>query len=76
MSLVRRVGVEEEITFTGGVSRNTGMVRALGDVLGRPINVSDQGHYMGALGAALFALERAQAEAPGEAGVAARAGRS
>src|SRR3970282_1956302 len=26
MSLVRRVGVEEEITFTGGVSRNVGMV--------------------------------------------------
>jgi predicted CoA-substrate-specific enzyme activase len=71
MSLVRRVGVEEEITFTGGVSRNTGMVRALGDVLGRPINVSDQGHYVGALGAALFALERAQAAVRGEVGAAA-----
>ncbi|HEV8440010.1 MAG TPA: acyl-CoA dehydratase activase [Methylomirabilota bacterium] len=66
MSLVRRVGVEEEITFTGGVSRNVGMVRALEAVLGRPINVSEEGHYMGALGAALFALERAQAAvAPG-----------
>jgi activator of 2-hydroxyglutaryl-CoA dehydratase len=74
MSLVRRVGVEAEITFTGGVSRNTGMVRALGDVLGKPINVSDEGHYMGALGAALFALERAQAAARGE--VAAGAARS
>jgi predicted CoA-substrate-specific enzyme activase len=76
MSLVRRVGVEEEITFTGGVSRNTGMVRALGDVLGRPINVSDDGHYMGALGAALFALERAQAAARGEVSPVAAAGRS
>ena len=63
MSLVRRVGVEDEVTFTGGVSRNIGMVRALEGVLGRPINVSDEGHYMGALGAALFALERAQAGA-------------
>jgi predicted CoA-substrate-specific enzyme activase len=61
MALVRRVGVEDEITFTGGVSRNVGMVRALADVLGRPINVSPEGHYMGALGAALFALERARA---------------
>lgn len=61
MALVRRVGVEEEVTFTGGVSRNVGMVRALEGVLGKPINVSPEGHFMGALGAALFALERAQA---------------
>ena len=75
MSLVRRVGVEEEITFTGGVSLNIGMVRALEEVLGKPINVSDEGHYMGALGAALFALERAQAGARGDV-VAVGAGRS
>ena len=75
MSLVRRVGVEEEITFTGGVSLNIGMVRALEDVLGKPINVSAEGHYMGALGAALFALERAQAGARGDV-VAVGAGRS
>jgi activator of 2-hydroxyglutaryl-CoA dehydratase len=61
MALVRRVGVETEITFTGGVSRNVGMVRALEDVLGQGINVSPDGHYMGALGAALFAVERAEA---------------
>jgi activator of 2-hydroxyglutaryl-CoA dehydratase len=53
--------VEPEITFTGGVSRNVGMVRALEAVLGAPLNVSPEGHFMGALGAALFALERAQA---------------
>jgi predicted CoA-substrate-specific enzyme activase len=63
MSLVRRVGVEEEITFTGGVSRNVGMVKALEGVLGRPLNVSPDGHFMGALGAALFAVERAEAAA-------------
>jgi activator of 2-hydroxyglutaryl-CoA dehydratase len=49
------------VTFTGGVSRNVGMVRALEAVLGTAINVSPEGHFMGALGAALFALERAQA---------------
>jgi predicted CoA-substrate-specific enzyme activase len=63
MSLVRRVGVETEVTFTGGVSRNIGMVRALEAVLEHPINVSTDGHYMGALGAAFFALERAEAAA-------------
>jgi predicted CoA-substrate-specific enzyme activase len=67
MSLVRRVGVEDEVTFTGGVSRNVGMVRGLEEVLGRPMNVSQEGHYIGALGASLFALERAQAAAHGEA---------
>jgi (R)-2-hydroxyacyl-CoA dehydratese activating ATPase len=69
MSLVRRVGVEDEITFTGGVSRNVGMVKCLEDVLGRPINVCADGHFMGAVGAALFALERAEvaAAAPDDA---------
>ncbi len=75
MSLIRRVGVEEEVTFTGGVSRNIGMVRSLEEVLGTSINVSEEGHFMGALGAALFALERAQAGARGET-VAVGAGRS
>ncbi|MBI2469028.1 MAG: 2-hydroxyglutaryl-CoA dehydratase [Candidatus Rokubacteria bacterium] len=74
MALVRRVGVEDEVTFTGGVSRNIGMVRGLEAVLGRAINVSAEGHYMGALGAALFALERAEVAAAGRAPVA--AGRS
>ncbi len=63
MALVRRVGIEDEITFTGGVSRNIGMVRGLEAVLGRPLNVGADGHFMGALGAALFALERAEAAA-------------
>ncbi len=71
MALVRRVGVEDEVTFTGGVSRNIGMVRALEEVLGRPLNVSDEGHFMGAIGAALFALERAEAAAASAAVVAA-----
>ncbi|MBF8287125.1 MAG: BcrAD BadFG protein [Candidatus Rokubacteria bacterium] len=75
MSLIRRVGVENEVTFTGGVSLNIGMVRALEEVLGESLNVSEEGHYMGALGAALFALERAQAGARGEH-VAEGAGRS
>jgi predicted CoA-substrate-specific enzyme activase len=60
ISLVRRVGIEEEITFTGGVARNVGMVKALEGVLGRRVNVSAEAHFNGALGAAFFALERAE----------------
>lgn len=57
--LLRRVGIEGEITFTGGVTRNEAMVAVLEETIGAPLNVSEESHYMGALGAALFALERA-----------------
>lgn len=59
ISLARRTGLEPEITFTGGVARNVGMVRALEEALQSKINISKESHYMGAIGAALFALERA-----------------
>lgn len=59
ISLIRRVGIEPEVTFTGGVSRNIGMVRALEEKLGMKLNVSPESHFTGALGASLFALERA-----------------
>jgi len=57
IALMRRVGVDGEITFTGGVSRNIGMVTALEERLGQKLNVSEDCHYMGALGAALFAMD-------------------
>ncbi len=67
--LLRRVGVEEEVTFTGGVARNVAMVDALKDRLGLEVNVSDESHYMGALGAALFALDHILASrAPAKSG--------
>ena len=34
VALVRRVGIDPEVTFTGGVSRNIGMVKALEEKLG------------------------------------------
>ena len=59
--LMRRVGIEEEITFTGGVTKNVAMVKALEERLGTKVNISDDSHYMGALGAALFAMDRIMA---------------
>jgi predicted CoA-substrate-specific enzyme activase len=67
ISLLRRIGLNAEITFTGGVSRNPGMVAALSDRLGMPINVSPDSPYNGALGAALFGHERAMARHNGKA---------
>ena len=57
IGLLRRVGVEEEITFTGGVARNVGMIEALQKGLRAKLNVSGDSHFMGALGAALFGLD-------------------
>ncbi|MDP7346537.1 MAG: acyl-CoA dehydratase activase, partial [Anaerolineales bacterium] len=43
--LLRRVGIEDEITFTGGVARNIGMIKAMEDKLDIKMNVSDESHY-------------------------------
>ncbi|HMM54633.1 MAG TPA: acyl-CoA dehydratase activase [Candidatus Desulfobacillus sp.] len=58
VSLARRVGIEPEITFTGGVSRNQAMVKLLEEEIGMPINVSPEAHFCGALGAALYSWDR------------------
>jgi len=55
--LLRRVGIEEEVTFTGGVAKNVAMIETLNERLGLKVNVSEESHFMGALGAALFALD-------------------
>ena len=58
VGLMRRVGIEREVTFTGGVTRNIGIVRELNQALGFEVNVSDEAHFVGAIGAALFARDR------------------
>lgn len=58
IALLRRVGISGEVTFTGGVTRNQGMVEVLNDALNLKLNISDDSQFMGALGAALFALDR------------------
>jgi (R)-2-hydroxyacyl-CoA dehydratese activating ATPase len=69
IQLLRRVGIEDQISFTGGVARNGAMVAVLGELLGAKLNVSEESHFMGALGAALFALDHARG-APADSGTA------
>lgn len=58
--LVRRLGpVEEPVAMSGGVARNSGVVNALSRELGVSIEVPEQSQLCGALGAALFAMDRA-----------------
>jgi len=57
IGLLRRVGIEDQVTFTGGVAKNRGMIYALEENMDIKLNVSEESHYMGALGAALFAMD-------------------
>jgi predicted CoA-substrate-specific enzyme activase len=58
LGLLKRVGLDGEVTFIGGVARQAGMVAALREKLGVPINVPDEPHETAALGAALLGLQR------------------
>jgi (R)-2-hydroxyacyl-CoA dehydratese activating ATPase len=60
VQLMKRVGMEPEYTFAGGMSRNAAFVKALELELKAPVNVLPEamGQYNGALGAALLALDR------------------
>jgi predicted CoA-substrate-specific enzyme activase len=54
-NMVQLVGVNPEVTMTGGVAKNVGVVRLLEDKLKSRINISDEPQLAGALGAALLA---------------------
>lgn len=61
VGLLKRVGIEQEVTFTGGVAKNVGMVSAVESILGFKVNICEQAQLLGALGAALIARDRALA---------------
>jgi len=56
--LVMRIGVVPETALTGGVAKNDGIKEALSKELGVELLVPPNPQFTGALGAALFALER------------------
>lgn len=58
VGMLRRVGVEPQVTMSGGVSRNIGMRRTIEKLLGCEMNVSEHSQVVGALGAALIGRER------------------
>lgn len=58
LSLLKRVGLDGEVTLIGGVALQAGMVAALRDKLGVTVNVPAAPQYATALGAALLGLQR------------------
>jgi len=58
LSLLKRVGLDGEVTLIGGVALQAGMVAALRDKLGGPVHVPDAPQFTTALGAAVLGLQR------------------
>lgn len=57
-SLLKRVAPEEEFMMTGGVAKNPGVVKAVEEKLGAKLFICDEPEIVGAVGAALYALDR------------------
>jgi predicted CoA-substrate-specific enzyme activase len=54
-SMVKTLGVKRELTMSGGVAKNRGVVALLEEKLGHPIQVYQEPQIVGGLGAALYA---------------------
>lgn len=50
--------IEPPIVFQGGVSKNTGVVKAFENIIGYEIMVDELGHLMGAIGSAILAKNK------------------
>ena len=61
VGLAHRVGVRDDVMMTGGVAQNKGVLMALEEELGHIVHTFPLTQYVGALGAALFAYQKAQA---------------
>lgn len=48
--------IYEPIVFQGGVSKNVGVQKAFEDILGKQIEVLENGHLMGAIGVAILSI--------------------
>lgn len=58
LSMLKRVGLDGDVTLIGGVALQEGMVAALRDKLGVPVHVPENPHLAAALGAAVLGLQR------------------
>lgn len=57
-SLLKRVGMEPDFMMTGGVAKNPGVIRAVEDKIQAKLYICPEPEIVGAVGAALYALER------------------
>ncbi len=57
LGMAGRIGLRDEIVFSGGVAKNRGVCRALQEITGHTIRVPAEPQFTGALGAALLAVQ-------------------
>ena len=61
MALVKKVGIADKFVISGGIGRNVGLVKKIEARLdGLKVNLPQEPMIVGAVGAALFALDRAK----------------
>jgi predicted CoA-substrate-specific enzyme activase len=58
IALLERVGIEEALCVSGGVAKNLGVVKRLEKKLNMKAHIAPEPQIVGALGAALFALDK------------------
>lgn len=57
VSMVRKVGLENDVVIIGGVAKNVGFIESVKRSLESDVTVLDQPEYIGAIGAALAAAD-------------------
>jgi len=68
-SMVRKVGLVEDVVLTGGCAKNEGLAQALEKKLGvKVIHLSEDPQIAGAVGAAVIAAERVSQQSGGKSG--------
>ena len=57
ISLLKRVGIENDFVISGGIAKNSGVVKRIEKIIGMPAFISQEPQIIGALGAALYSQE-------------------
>jgi predicted CoA-substrate-specific enzyme activase len=61
VAMLRRVGIQDKFVITGGIAMNVGVVTRIGEKVGETkVTIPAEPMIAGAMGAALFALDRAR----------------
>ncbi len=63
LSMVKRLGLVSPIAMAGGVAKNIGVVGAVEEELGENLVIPSEPQIVGALGAAILAMEDQQGDA-------------
>jgi predicted CoA-substrate-specific enzyme activase len=57
ISILKRVGIENDFVISGGIAKNSGVVKRIEKIIGMPAFISQNPQIIGALGAALYSQE-------------------